>query len=120
MTPPAQFAAEVVPGTPDRVCVVALSGRLDQYGSDILQQRLDQLYRAGERRFVLDLASVGYVGSIAIRVFLAVAGRVKGEGVAYLCAPQPLVKEVLDLVKIGTVIRCYPTRVDAVDAATTA
>lgn len=114
------FAAEVVPGPPGRACVVALTGRLDQLAAEALEAKLHHLLDAGERRFVLDLAGLTYVGSIGIRVFLELAGRVKGQGVAFLCAPPPLVRDVLELVRITTVVRCYPTRADAVDAATTA
>jgi stage II sporulation protein AA (anti-sigma F factor antagonist) len=116
-TPP--FSAEVVTGTPDRVCVVALRGRLDLLAAEELESQLAALVQAGHRRFVVDLSALTYIGSIGIRVLLELAGRVKGQGLACLCSPTPLVKEVLDLVRISSVMRCYPTRADAIDAVTT-
>ena len=120
MPAPAPFSAVVVPGSPGRVCVVILTGRLDPPAADALQAKLDQLYDAGERRFVLDLSKLSYLGSLGVGVFVRLANKVKCSGAAALSAPSPQVGEVLDLVRIGSVVPVYPTRPAAVEAVGTA
>lgn len=119
MASPSGFTAHVSSESSGRVAVVALTGRLDPPAADILRLRVDELYQAGHRRFVFDLAGLEHVGSLGIQVFMQLAARVKADGLVYLCSPTPLVKEVLDVVRIGAVIRTYPTLRDAVDAAGT-
>lgn len=120
MSTPAGFEAKVAVEAGGRVSVVALTGRLDPLAAEELKVKFEELYAAGDRRFVLDLAGLNYVGSLGIQAFLMLANRVKGDGLVCLCCPTPLVREVFELVRIGTVIRTYPTRRDAVDAARSA
>jgi anti-anti-sigma factor len=114
---PAPFSATTVPGSPGKVCVVLLAGKLDPPACEVLDAKLDALLDAGERRFVLDLSKLSYLGSLGIRSFVRLAGRVKGDGVAYLSAPSPLVREVLELTKVDKVTPIYPDRRAAVEAA---
>jgi anti-anti-sigma factor len=100
-----------------RVCVVALAGKLDPDGAAILDHELDARVAAGERRFVLDLAGLRYVGSLGLRSLVGLANRVKGEGVVVLCAPPAPVREVLEMTRVTAVLRVYPSRPDAIDAA---
>lgn len=104
--------------TPDgRVAVVALRGKLDPPAVEELTPRVEEAYRAGARRFVFDLTHLAYAGSLAIRLFVGLHNRVKGEGAVVLCNPSAPLRSVLELTRVNRVLRIHPTRAEAIDAA---
>jgi anti-sigma B factor antagonist len=98
-----------------RVCVVTLTGKLDPVAAEELQPVVDRLFEDGHRDFVLDLGRLAYVGSLGLRVFVGLANRVRGGGSLGLCAVSAPVREILDLTKVSTLVRIYPSRADAID-----
>jgi anti-anti-sigma factor len=103
--------------TPDRrVLVIALRGKLDPLAVEELTPKVDEAYGGGARRFVFDLAHLDYVGSLALRLFVGLHTRVKGEGAVVFCNLSGPLRSVLELTKVNHVLRFYPTRSDAVDA----
>jgi anti-anti-sigma factor len=112
-----RFDIDVSHDPTGRVCVVALAGKLDPDGAAALDPELDALVAAGDRRFVLDLAGLRYVGSLGLRSLVGLANRVRGEGTVVLCAPPAPVRQVLEMTRITTLLRVYPSRADAIDAA---
>jgi anti-sigma B factor antagonist len=111
------FAVDVGHDPTGRVCVVAVAGKLDPVAVGRLEPELDALYDAGHRRFVLDLGRLTYVGSLGLRVFVRLANRVRADGWLGVCNVTAPVREVFDLTKVSTLLRLYPSRADAVDAA---
>jgi anti-anti-sigma factor len=103
-----------------RVVVVSLGGKLDPIGVEDLHPQVQELVRAGFKRFVFDLSALDYVGSLGLRLFVGLHNQVKGEGAVALCDPKAGVASVLDLTKVGQVLRTFPTRADAVDAVRSA
>jgi anti-anti-sigma factor len=106
--------------TTDRgVLVVALRGKLDPVAVEELTPKVEEAYRAGSRRFVFDLTHLDYVGSLGLRLFVGLYTRVKGEGAVVFCNPSGPLRSVLELTKVNHVLRLYPTRAEAIDAALT-
>jgi anti-anti-sigma factor len=99
-----------------RVCVVALGGKLDPAAVGVLEPRLDTLYDEGERRFVFDLGRLEYVGSLGLRVLVALANRVRADGSVGVYNVSAPVRQIFDLTKVGTILRVYPSWADAIDA----
>jgi anti-sigma B factor antagonist len=99
-----------------RVLVVALRGKLDPLAVEELTPKVEEAYREGARRFVFDLTRLDYAGSLALRLFVGLHNRVKGEGAVVLCNPSAALRSLLELTKVNQVLRLYPTRAEAIDA----
>jgi anti-anti-sigma factor len=110
------FALETDPVS--RVTVIKVSGKLDPVAAEDMAPALDEAYRLGARRFVFDLSELVYVGSLGLRLFVGLSNRVRGEGGAVLCAVRPSVLQILDMTKLTSLLRHYPTRREAIDALT--
>jgi anti-anti-sigma factor len=111
------FSFEVQHDPSGRVCVVALTGNLDPVAVGQVEPELDTLYHNGERRFVFDLGRLEYIGSLGLRVLVGLANRVRADGMVGVCNDSAPVRQIFDLTKVGTILRTYPSRADAVDAA---
>jgi anti-anti-sigma factor len=73
------------------VAVVAPVGRVDSTTSAALEQRLNALVGAGERRIVVDFGGVEYISSAGLRVMLALAKKTRDtRGALALCGFLPL------------------------------
>jgi anti-anti-sigma factor len=111
------FAIEVDHDAAARVCVVALAGKLDPLAVEQVDPVVEQLFGDGHRAFVLDLGRLTYVGSVGLRVLIGLANRVRADGYLGVCNVAPPVRHLLDLTKASTLLRIFPTRADAIDAA---
>lgn len=89
-------------------------GRLESKTSPDLDRKVVALLGAGERRFVVDLASTDYVSSAGLRVLLMLAKKVSGgAGRLVLCGLNPQVKEVFEIAGLGTLFVIRATRAEA-------
>ncbi|MFC1925404.1 STAS domain-containing protein [Chloroflexota bacterium] len=80
------------------VCVVSLSGRLDAYHANEVEQKLNSLIESAQVRLVVNFADLAYISSSGLRVLLAVLKKVrKQQGDVKLAALQPYIKEVFDI-----------------------
>jgi anti-anti-sigma factor len=103
--------------TPDnRAVVVALEGRLDPEAVQELHPQVQEVYRAGVRRFVFDLAKLEHAGSLGLRLLLGLQNQVKGDGRVALCNPTPAVTELLGMMKLQEVLPVYASREEALAA----
>lgn len=109
------FEFEFLPDRP--VVVIGLRGKLDPPAVEELTPRVEEAYRAGMRRFVFDTARLDYAGSLALRLFVGLHNRVKGEGAVVVCNPSAPLRAVFELTRVNQVLRIYPTRTEAIDAA---
>jgi anti-sigma B factor antagonist len=98
----------------DDVLNVALAGRLDTPGVDRVETQLSNAVAQKGANALIDLSQVEFVGSMAIRMFMAVARAQAKKGLkVVLYAPQPLVSQLFDTVSLRDII---PVEAD-VDAA---
>ena len=117
MSDPQTFSCRIAVEEPGRVVVADLAGRLDPEAAEVFGEQVEAEYRAGGRRFVLDLGRLEYVGSTGLSVLAHLASRVKADGVVCVCDPTLAVRSVLDVTKLGTLLRVHTTRAEAIDAA---
>ncbi|MBN8482973.1 MAG: STAS domain-containing protein [Xanthomonadales bacterium] len=95
------------------VCLLVLAGRLDTDTSADLELATQDLLQAGHRRFVIDLAGVGYVSSAGLRVLLGLAKAVDGGGSLRLAALNAGVRQVFDVAGFTPLFRIHADRADA-------
>lgn len=92
--------------------ILTLIGRLDTETAPDFELAAHDLLEAGSRQFVVDLAQISYVSSAGLRVLLALAKKVDGQGVLRLAALQPVVKEVFEKSGFARLFQIFP-RTDA-------
>jgi anti-anti-sigma factor len=97
------------------VAVVAPVGRVDSTTSAALEQRLNALVGAGERRIVVDFGGVEYISSAGLRVMLALAKKTRDtRGALALCGLGDSVREVFSLAGFLPLFAVEPERAAAV------
>ena len=92
-------------------------GRLDTKSAPELEKKLLELMGGGQRRFIVDFASVEFLSSAGLRVLLMMAKKLAGDGHLALCRLNDAVREVFDIAGFTSVftIRASPT--EAVEKA---
>lgn len=113
----ATFAQPVRQVRSARVCVVPLSGKLDPTAVTALETEVDTLVADGHRRFVFDCTELTYIGSLGLRVLVGLSQKVRAEGTVVVCGLTPDIRRMFDLTRVSSLLRIYPTRADALDAA---
>ena len=105
--------------TPDnRAVVISLVGKLDPEAVDELHPQVQEVYRAGVRRFVFDLTHLEYAGSLGLRLLVGLANQVRGEGAVAVCCPTEAVRAVLTMTKLTRLLPEHPSREGALAAVT--
>jgi len=95
--------------------VICLSGRLDAYAANDLEQKLNSLISAKQICLVLDLKEMDYISSSGLRVFLATLKSVtKQKGDIRLACLQSSVKEVFELSGFTQMFKMFDSVEDAV------
>jgi anti-sigma B factor antagonist len=100
-----------------KVCVVELAGKLDPPAVTDLEAEVDARLADGHRRFVFDCSGLVYIGSLGLRVLVGLVQKVRGDGTVVVCGLTPDIRRMFDLTRVSSLLRVYPTRADAVDAA---
>ncbi|MBN9121077.1 MAG: STAS domain-containing protein [Planctomycetes bacterium] len=102
--------------TPDNgTVVIALSGKMDPEAVEELFPQIQEVFRAGVRRFVFDLSGLEYSGSLGLRLMVGLQNQVKPDGKVAVCAPNEAVRSMLEMTKLTRVLPSYPTREAALD-----
>jgi anti-anti-sigma factor len=105
--------------TPDGTAVVvALVGKLDPAAVEELHPQVQEMYRAGLRRFVFDLRRLDHAGSLGLRLLVGLHNQVKGQGRVALCAPSDAVRSILKMSKLTDILPEYQSREAALAALT--
>ncbi len=104
--------------TPDNSAVViALAGKMDPEAVQELHPQIQEVYRAGVRRFVFDLSGLEYAGSLGLRLMVGLQNQVKGHGTVTLCKPNDAVRKMLEMTTLLTVLPLFASRGEALEAA---
>lgn len=97
-----QFESTTLPGN---VVHLTLEGRLDFAGTQAIEQSFAFATTVRAANIVVDLADVTFLASIGIRLLITSArGQANRGGKLVLAAPQPLVREVLEIAGIDQLI----------------
>ena len=84
---------------------IILSGRMDSAGADQIEMRFTALTATRPARIVVDMAQVPFLSSIGIRLLLSNAKALKLRGGRMVIAsPQPMVKEVFEIIAMDSLI----------------
>jgi anti-anti-sigma factor len=103
--------------TPDNSAVViALVGKMDPEAVQDLYPQIQEVFRAGVRRFVFDLSGLEYSGSLGLRLLVGLQNQVKPEGRVAVVAPSEAVRSMMEMTKLTQVLPAYPSRDEALDA----
>lgn len=99
------------------VGVLSVAGRVDTATAPALEQAIDGVIAGGGRRLLIDLAGVPYISSGGLRVLLATAKRLRGDGDGYaLCSLSPEVEKVMRLTGFSSILAIHPDRAAALAA----
>jgi anti-anti-sigma factor len=80
------------------ICVVTLSGRIDNSNSSEVMRRLNALISSGERNILVDLGAVLYLTSAAFRVLLVATDKAeRNAGRLALCSVIGHVRELFEM-----------------------
>jgi anti-anti-sigma factor len=94
----------------DRIRRIALAGRLDVGGVDAVETPFTAAAVGSGRHVAVDMSDVGFIASLGLRMFVAVARAVQRDGrriVLYAC--QPPVAEVLEMAALDDLFQVLPT-----------
>ena len=99
------------------VVSVAIKGRLDSVGADMLKARMSQLIESGSTRLVIDFGQVAYISSAGFRVLL-VASRLaeQAKGALALSGISGEMRRLFDLAALTEMFTILPDRAQAVEA----
>ncbi len=97
------------------IWICALEGRLDGSTSEQADKHLTEVAgKEGVSDIVLDLASLDYLSSAGLRVFLMAAKRAKNQKYhVVLAAPNENVKQVLTISGFSSILQIFPDRSSA-------
>jgi anti-anti-sigma factor len=80
------------------ICVITLSGRIDNSNSSEVMRRLNALISSGERNILVDLGAVLYLTSAAFRVLLVATDEAeRNAGRLALCSVIGHVRELFEM-----------------------
>lgn len=116
MSKPSTFGCQFEFTPDNRAVVIALAGKLDPEAVEELHPQVQEVFRAGLRRFVFDLSDLEYAGSLGLRLILGLQNQVKGQGRVALCSPSDELMSMLEMTKLIQVLALYPTRDAALEA----
>lgn len=116
MAQPDRFSVRFEPDPTGRTLVVDLTGQLDPLASEDLRRELAENVGPDCRNVVFDMTGLAYVGSLGLQVLIALANKLKVDGMVCAAGPNENVRTVLDLTRVTQIIPIYPTRENALDA----
>ena len=98
----------------DGFALVAVAGDVDAASVHLLRAAFDGLVADGEHRFAIDLAGVAFMDSSGLAALVQLFKRVRiGEGDVRICALQPAVLRVFELVRLTRVFQLFDTAEEA-------
>jgi len=94
--------------------VVQLQGKVDATSAPGVEQALIGVIDKGEKKLVLDCASLDFISSAGLRSLLLAVKKMKAAGgMISLAALQPHVKEVFDISGFSALFTIHSSRADA-------
>jgi anti-sigma B factor antagonist len=97
------------------VSTVHITGRVDGFTADALQQVLTTEVAVGHHELVADFGEVDYTSSAGLRVLLATVKEARARGGDLrLASPRPEVRNVLELSGFTGILKVFDTVEDAV------
>jgi anti-sigma B factor antagonist len=99
------------------IVVVVVEGELDASTSPELRNKFEELIGQGENKYVIDLASVGFMDSSGISAIVNLFKRVRiGHGDVKLCNLSAEIMKIFELTRLNRVFDIYDSRDSAVSS----
>jgi anti-sigma B factor antagonist len=99
------------------VALVSVSGELDLYTSERLQQAIGEAHSVGADMVFLDLSGVAFIDSTALGVIVQESKRLEGRGLSLvLVTNDPRTLHVLEVTGLDRALRRHATLHDALRA----
>ena len=97
------------------VTILELNGQLDSISAGQVEKTLDELVEKKQNRIVIDLHNVNYISSAGWGIFLGILKEVKNsKGDIKLAGLTDEVKEVFQLLELGSFLPTYTTSKEAI------
>lgn len=116
MNPQSAFTSRFEIDDASRIVTVSLTGNFDPVAVEDLHPQVQELVRAGYRRFLFDLSQLQHIGSLGLRLLVGLHNQLKPDGAVALCALSGKIQSIVDLTKVNHVLRIYANAYDAADA----
>jgi anti-anti-sigma factor len=105
---------EITTAKHGNVTMISVSGRVDSLTAGDLEQAINGKIGQGHRQILLNFADVTYISSGGLRVLLATAKKLRGDGDKYaLCSLSAEVHKVLRLTGFLSIFTTYPSEGEA-------
>ena len=111
------------------IVTLCLSGKLDTTSAKAFEEKFLTRIESGDRRFIIDLGELEYIGSAGLRVFALASKRLNGvNGKIVLCGFQKTVpyntlnrrtdpvREVFDISGFSSMFSTYGSHDDAIQS----
>jgi stage II sporulation protein AA (anti-sigma F factor antagonist) len=97
------------------VCILTISEHLDTASATMFETALLGAIDRGEDRILVDCGPLEYVNSAGLKVFLLAAKKLEAsKGQLMLCALQPSVFMIFEMIGFTRIMKIVPTREEAV------
>ena len=108
---------EILERKEGNVSIISLSGRLDAYSANDLEEKLTAMIDAAQIRMIVSLENLEYISSSGLRVLLAALKKVrKQQGDVRLSCLKPYIKEVFDIAGFTQLFNIFDTDESATDS----
>jgi anti-anti-sigma factor len=96
--------------------ILRVEGRLDAASSPNLENKLNELIKAGKKRLLLDFTKVDYLSSAGMRLLLSVTKKLKSiDGKLNFCSVNEEVMEIIKMAGFERILAIYLTEKDALE-----
>lgn len=108
---------EILERKKGNVSIISLSGRLDAYSANDLEEKLNAMIDEAQVRMIVSLENLEYISSSGLRVLLAALKNVrKQQGDIKLSCLQPYIKEVFDIAGFSQLFNIFDNDESAIDS----
>lgn len=98
-----------------KATVIQLQGKVDATSAPSVEQALLGVIEQGEKKLVIDCASLDFISSAGLRSLLLAVKKMKASGGSIaLAALQPHVKEVFDISGFSSLFVIHGSKADAI------
>lgn len=103
-------------GKDNNITIIKLAGRLDAHPAEEIENTLLKLIDQGNKKILLNLENIEYLGSSGIRVFLSVKKKLQEQnGELKICNMSSASVKILKAMEIFNMFDIYTTDKEAID-----
>jgi anti-sigma B factor antagonist len=101
----------------DGLTIIAITGRLDAHGSEIIKEQMHQLSNKKRNHVLLNLNGVAFIDSSGLGLIVSSFRRLREqEGEMSLCCMNPQVQTIFELTRLHRVFNIFEDESSAVSS----